>query len=260
MLQPLRAGGRVGFPVSFRRMRAVSDKRVPEPYRRWIAEAALPPNVVFLPATGPSARMGVFMGPEGVLVRMGGDRCHPIPRDRYLGARLFQPPGTMSTAKQILILETADGRIEMPAAALSAHPDALNQTARSLWPQWAGVGSFVRDDRERLSDPRTVKARRWLAVSIGAVVLTMVADLMAGPGNLSPAFGGIAVLVYMILMALLAVRTVASRLGSPCPRCGGETGRVVEALPYRHWYCRRCNVEWDDEARKAAKSGATWQV
>jgi transposase-like protein len=63
-----------------------------------------------------------------------------------------------------------------------------------------------------------------------------------------------------MLIVVVVVRSIASRLGSACPRCGGETGRVVEALPYRHWYCPLCNVEWDDEVQKAVKSGVTWQV
>jgi len=146
-------------------MRALADRRLPEPYRRWIDRAiALPPEVVMLPRTidvggdavllvaltlpmgvvgafflmmasrvqpatdgwppflftglvgvglwiapvlllrrlvrtvGASAdrqrgvlRQGIFIGAEGALVRMEPDSCHPIPADRFVSAKLFQP-------------------------------------------------------------------------------------------------------------------------------------------------------------------------
>ena len=182
-------------------MRALPDRRLPEPYRAWIDRAAPPPSgVQLLPRTvdlGSDAlaflslgvmfgvmgalfvllppwrfdpategwrpylilaavcaalwsvpflllrrlvrtllaqadlkrgtlRQGVFVGPEGMLVRMEPNRSHPIPRDRFVLARLFPPDKSRDGRKKTLVIETLDGVVEFFAERLDAHPERIN--------------------------------------------------------------------------------------------------------------------------------------
>lgn len=75
-------------------------------------------------------RQGIFVGPEGVLVRMEPNRGYPIALERFVKARtnVDNEAGTSSA----FVVETLDGTVEYFSHRMSFSPDQLNQCVKSM--------------------------------------------------------------------------------------------------------------------------------
>ena len=309
-------------------MRAISDRRLPEPYRSWIdGSAPLPSAVRLLPRTvdvggdvlaflalglmfgvmgalfvllppwrfDPATegwqpylflaaiclalwsvpvllfrrvalalwaqaelkrgtlRQGVLIGPEGVLVRMEPNRCHAIPADRFVLAKLFPPEKSRDPRKRTLIVETLDGVVEFFAERLAAHPEQINTAAAELWPGWSRPKRLMRADRRKLKDFQT--RRRMLRAAYlfaGSMLVVMAATVgVIKVGGESADASGISLVLFLGLLFVagatvnLFVWFFRFKLSYRCPECRGKAVRVHDALPAVHFYCPACNVEWD---------------
>ncbi len=308
-------------------MRAISDRKLPEPYRSWIDRAAaLPPNVRLFPRTikvgtdlmfflllgvmfggmgtmffvglwnfpsgnggwparivlaGVGAalwlvplllgrrlwfaifaqrdsrrgtlRQGIMVGPEGVLVRMEPNRCHPIAVDRFIVARRFPPKNSRGERRPAIIIETLDGKIDFFAERLAAGADEINRAAQKLWPSWSKPAPIERVDRQQRQDvesPRKMlRAAFWFGGSMLALFAGFAGIIILGDQSpMAPAVS-LFVLVGVLLVAGSTVNLIywffRFKLRYRCPQCGGKCTHVDEALPALHYYCATCNVEWD---------------
>ena len=198
-------------------------------------------------------RQGVLVGPEGMLVRMEPNRCHPIPLDRFVLAKLFPPEKSRDSRKRTLIIETLDGVVEFFAERLAAHPERINAAATELWPAWSRPKRLLRADRRKLKDLRTrrnmLRAAYLFAGSM-LIVFGAVGGVIAVGGQSADA-SGISLLLFLGLLFVagstvnLFVWFFRFKLSYRCPECRGKPARVHEALPAIHFYCPACNVEWD---------------
>ena len=304
-------------------MRSLPDRRLPEPYRRWIDGAvALPPEVVLVPRTIDVAhdalvlagltlpmgaigaffllmashvrpetdgwvpllatfsiglalwsvpillvrrlartilasrerkrgalRQGIFVGPEGALVRMEPDRCHPIPAERFVSAKLI-PAMRASSRNPLVAVETRDGTIEIFADRLDGHPGRIVQAARERWP--ADKQPPRRLKRKVAIDvTRTagvVRSAKALGGSIVAFLVGLFALRIGGASWSNPEVK-VTVVGLLLLIAAAALymmfEYVRMRAFYRCPRCRARPERVPEALPAVHYFCAACNVEWE---------------
>ena len=193
-------------------------------------------------------RQGLFLGPEGILVRLRPNRCHPIDADRFVVAKLFPPA---SADDQTLIIETLDGEVRVDADDLTAGPDEINAAARELWPSWSQPKALVPGNSAKRKDLRSPKKMVRAAFFFGGSMLTVFASLGAiivfrdkawAAPEIMLLFGliGVAVSsVYLIYWFL------SFRLSYRCPECRGKCRRVDDALPDIHYYCAACSIEWD---------------
>ena len=198
-------------------------------------------------------RQGVLVGPEGMLVRMEPNRCHPIPLDRFVLATLFPPEKSRDGRKRTLIIETLDGVVEFFAERLDAHPERINAAATELWPGWSRPKRLVRGDRRKVKDEKTQRnmmRAAYLFAGSMLIVFAAVGGVMA-VGARSADASGISLLLFLGLIFVAGstvnafVRFFRLKLSYRCPECRGKPVRVHEALPAIHFYCRACNVEWD---------------
>jgi hypothetical protein len=303
-------------------MRGLPDRRLPEPFDRWIDRAvALPPDVVLLPRTidvGGDAvaffgllvplgavgafflliasrirpqtdgwaplvitaggglalwsapvfllrrlirtvgarkdrdrgvlRQGIFVGPEGALVRMERDSGHPIPPDRFVSATLVPSIGRGPRTPTIVV-ETLDGRINLFADRLDGHPGRIAEAARGLWP--GSLPPRSRGKRKvKVDHARTAGMRRaaWL---FGASILAfgaVIAALRIGGASRSEPEVQVAVVASLMLVPAAIFYAlfewVRMRAFYRCPRCGARPARVAAAMPAIHYFCAACNVEW----------------
>ena len=209
-------------------------------------------------------RQGVFVGEEGMLVRMEPGRCHAIAPDRFVSARLYPPDGSKDRRKRTLILETRDGTIEFFADRLAGHPRDIHAAARERWRgSWKEPGPLLRRDRKTQADrvtPRKMMRATYLFVGAMAAVFTGLGAVLA-LGSETPAGEWASLLVFLGLVGIAAAvvnlfyRFLTLKLWHRCPECGGKTIRNFEALPDIHFYCRPCNVEWTTGLRELPKQG-----
>jgi hypothetical protein len=77
-------------------------------------------------------RQGVFVGPEGVLVRLEPNRCHVIPAARFEGARILPPVRRTRSRNPVMNVDTRDGSVEFFARRLAATPDELGRAVKDV--------------------------------------------------------------------------------------------------------------------------------
>ena len=111
-------------------MRALPDRRLPEPYRAWIDRGVpLPSGVQVLPRTvdlGSDAlaflSLGVMFGVMSALFVL----LPPWRFDPATEGGLFPPEKSRDGRKKTLVIETLDGVVEFFAERLDAHPERIN--------------------------------------------------------------------------------------------------------------------------------------
>jgi hypothetical protein len=197
-------------------------------------------------------RQGVFLGAEGVLVRMEPNGAHAIAADRFIGARRFPPEQSRDTRKPTLVIETLDGNVEFFADRLAAGARDIQQAAREVWPSWKPPPRLPKD-RKQQADMRTRNRTLRAAYIFAGAMLLVFAGLGArvAVGGASRAADWFSLVVFLALVAVagsvvnLFYRLWALKVSYRCPQCRGKPVRVFEALPDVHFYCRACNVEWD---------------
>ena len=208
-------------------------------------------------------RQGIFVGAEGLLVRMEPGRCHPIAAGQFVGARLFPPPASLGGRKRTFIVETRDGSVEFFAERLAAQPQDIHGAARELWrPKWKEPGPLLRRDRRKQADLRTPR-KMWRAVYLfigaGVAILGGLGAMFAA-GAQSSAGEWFSLVVFLGLVFIgvsvvnLFYRLLTLKLRYRCPDCGGKAVRNFEALPDVHFYCRECNVEWTTGLQEATRT------
>jgi hypothetical protein len=75
-------------------------------------------------------RQGIFVGPEGMLVRMEPNRCHPIAMSRFKEAWVPPPIRPGRRRNPVMIVETLDGPVKFFAERLRANADEVNRVAK----------------------------------------------------------------------------------------------------------------------------------
>jgi hypothetical protein len=75
-------------------------------------------------------RQGILVGPEGVLVRMEPNRCHAIPLDRFVNAKIEASASTDVSSD--FVIETLDGPVAFFVDRSSGHPEQINQWVAEL--------------------------------------------------------------------------------------------------------------------------------
>jgi len=70
-------------------------------------------------------RLGVLVGPEGVLVRIWPNRCYPIPMEQFVAAKEWSGGG--DTGTDWLTIETRDGPVDFAAEYLSVGAVEVNK-------------------------------------------------------------------------------------------------------------------------------------
>lgn len=197
-------------------------------------------------------RQGVFLGPEGMLVRMEPNRCHAIASARFVTAKRFPPETSRDGRKPTVILETLDGDVSFFAERLAASAKDINHAASESWPSWSKPRPLVREGRKKMRDFRTPRAVMGAAYLFAGAMLLVVAatgGVIAVGGSAADASGiSLVLLLALILLAGSAVnvfvRFLRLKLFYRCPECGAKAPRLYEALPAIHFYCPACNVEW----------------
>jgi protein-S-isoprenylcysteine O-methyltransferase Ste14 len=307
-------------------MRALADRRLPEPYRGWIDRAtALPPDVVMVPRTidvghdalllagltlplgvvgafllmmtskidpatdgwaqllivgligvalwitpvlllrrliltvGASAdrkrgalRQGIFIGAEGALVRMEPNRCHPIPAERFVSAKVIGPPSlTKGSRAPMVVVETLDGTITLFANRLDGHPGRIGEAARALWPEELRPKAGRSKRKVRVDHARTAGVQRATTVFGGSILAffgALVVLKTAGASWSNPAVKAIVVGLLLLVAgsaAYILFEFVRMRAFYRCPQCRTRAARVLEAQPKVRYFCAACKVEWE---------------
>jgi hypothetical protein len=197
-------------------------------------------------------RQGVFLGPEGMLVRMEPSSGHPIAAERFIGARRFPPEEARDARKPTLVIETLDGNVEFFAERLSARARDIQQAAREVWPSWRPPPRLPKDRRKE-ADHQTRRRTVQAGYVFAGAVLVVCGGLgvVVASGGRSAAADWLALVVFLALLAVagsvvnLFYRLWVLKVSYRCPECRGRPVRVFEALPDVRFYCRACNVEWD---------------
>jgi hypothetical protein len=203
-------------------------------------------------------RQGVFLGAEGVLVRMEPDGGHPIAADRFIGARRFPPEESRDGRKPTLVIETLDGNVEFFAERLSARARDIQQAAREVWPSWRPPPRLPKDRKQQADLQTRNKMLQAAYVFAGAMILVFggLAARVA-VGDRSRAADWFSLVAFLALIAVagsvvhLFYRLWVLKVSYRCPQCRGRPVRVFEALPDVHFFCRACNVEWDTGLQEA---------
>jgi hypothetical protein len=76
-------------------------------------------------------RQGIFVGREGLLVRMEPNRCYAIALDRFVNAKI-EASATPSRIPSDFVIETLDGRTAFYLDGLSGPPEQINQWVAEL--------------------------------------------------------------------------------------------------------------------------------
>jgi hypothetical protein len=201
---------------------------------------------------GGRLRQGVFIGPEGMLVRMEPGRGHVIPRERFLRARLFPPENVRHSGAPMFVIDTLDGSVEFFAHRLEGTPAEIHRAGRETWPSWKEPGPLMRKDRRKLLDVEGRGRLRRGALYFGGAMVVVLAAILLRLAAPDPEAADAASLVVMagLLLLFVAVANVLTRfflmkLRYVCPECRARATRVDEARPAVRFYCRACNVEWD---------------
>lgn len=71
-------------------------------------------------------RLGILVGPEGILVRLTPNRCYPIPMDRFVRAERWSGGG--EDGSDYLRVVTLDGPIDIGEDGITADAADLSQT------------------------------------------------------------------------------------------------------------------------------------
>jgi hypothetical protein len=75
-------------------------------------------------------RQGIFVGPEGMLVRMEPNRGHPIAMNRFKEARILPPVRPGRNRNPVMIVDTLDGSVKFFAQRLRVSADEVNRVAK----------------------------------------------------------------------------------------------------------------------------------
>src|SRR5688572_22278285 len=75
-------------------------------------------------------RQGIFVGPEGMLVRMEPNSCHPIAISRFKNAWVPPPIRPGVRHNPVMVVETLDGPVKFFAERLRASADEVNRVAK----------------------------------------------------------------------------------------------------------------------------------
>ena len=89
--------------------------------------------------TAGTLRQGVFVGPEGVLVRLMPNRCYPIPLDRFVKAEEWSGGGS-DGGEDYVKIETRDGRIDFVADHLTVDAAGVNQAVAAVRRSAGAIG------------------------------------------------------------------------------------------------------------------------
>jgi len=203
-------------------------------------------------------RQGVFLGAEGMLVRMEPNGGHAIAADRFIGARRFPPEQSRDRRKPTLVIETLDGNVEFFADRLAVGAKDIQGAAREIWPSWRPPARLPKD-RKQQADLRTRNRTLQAAYVFAGAMLVVFGGLGAvvtlGPSKAADWFSFVAFLGLVVVAASvvnLFYRLWALKVSYRCPQCGAKPVRVFEALPDVRFYCRACNVEWDTGLKELA--------
>jgi len=75
-------------------------------------------------------RQGILIGPEGILVRLTPNRCHPIPMDRFVRAEPWSGPGT--EGGDYLRLVTTGGPVDIWDHDITGDAADVNQVVAAV--------------------------------------------------------------------------------------------------------------------------------
>jgi hypothetical protein len=112
------------------------------------------------------------------------------------------------------------------------------------------TSSTIRPDRRREEHaPRSKALTRSLVLCVGAFVGAFAVGIgmtLAGMSGDTVLWHRVSLGLFLVVGAstLHALWTYVTIWTYRCPRCGGRTVMVGEALPEIHKYCPTCNVEW----------------
>jgi Protein of unknown function (DUF3592) len=177
-------------------------------------------------------RLGILVGPPGVLVRIRPNRCFPIPAGRFIGALTRTDYGGR-TPTHYFRIETHDGPVEFHDEDVASSAELLNVQAGECWgrsipaPDSAEAQALMDGTAERT--PRIVAFLRRGIAGIGQLVGLGV--LLAAASYVPPAVSYVADAARM--RGWETVEATVLQVQAKKPVRGSETEYAVE---YRYRY------------------------
>lgn len=198
-------------------------------------------------------RQGVFVGREGILIRLVPNRSLAIPADRFVSARRYPPVESRDPRAARIDIETKDGPFTFMESRCEGGASAIESAVKVSLPNHRAPPVRERADRKRRRDPQArgslIKLARQIAVAIVIAVVAVLGVTQASEGSPARAASEwvlVAALAWFgVAFALLVPRAWRLTHRYRCPDCSGPTNRVAVVLPKVHHYCAKCNIEWD---------------
>lgn len=203
-------------------------------------------------------RQGVFIGPEGVLVRMTPNKNYPIAWSEFVAARRYPPKESRSVRRPQLIIRTTRGEISFFAERLPAGYSEIHSIAQKVRSDWKPQKLRPREDRvlrdDLVTQSRSMRGIVYIVVSMflimGSIGMVIVLDQNSPLVNTMALLIVIGIVLVIAASINLVVRGLQTARYYRCPQCGATLPRYEQAMPAIHYYCESCNIEWDTAANE----------
>ncbi|MCC6797367.1 MAG: hypothetical protein IT366_19775 [Candidatus Hydrogenedentes bacterium] len=203
-------------------------------------------------------RQGVFIGPEGVLVRMTPNQNFPIAWSEFVAARRYPPEESRSIRRPLLIIGTTRGEISFFAERLLAGYPEIHSIAQEVRSDWKPQYLRPRKDRvlrdDLVTQSRSMRGIAYIIVPMflimGSIGAVMVLDQNSPLLNTMALLIVIGIVLVVAASINLVVRGLQTARYYRCPQCGATLPRYEQAMPAIHYYCESCNIEWDTGANE----------
>lgn len=200
-----------------------------------------------------SLRQGVFVGPEGILIRLVPNRSLAISADRFVSARRYPPVESRDPRAARIDIETKDGPFTFMESRCEGGASAIESAVKVSLPNHRAPPVRERADRKRRSDPAArgslMKLARQFAVAMVIAVIAVFGVIRGTedtPTRTASEWVLVSALTWIgVVVAILVPKAWRLTHRYRCPDCSGVTTRVAAALPKVHHYCSTCNIEWD---------------
>lgn len=198
-------------------------------------------------------RQGVFVGREGILIRLEPNRCLAIPADRFVSAQRYPPAESRDPRAARIDIETKDGPFTFMESRCEGGASAIESAVKVSLPNHRAPPVRERADRKRRRDTRAraslMKLARQFAVAMIVALIAVFGVIRESEGSSLRAASEwvlVAALAWLgVVAAILVPRAWRLTHRYRCPDCSGPTTRVAKVLPKVHHYCGTCNIEWD---------------
>lgn len=191
-------------------------------------------------------REGLFLGPEGVLVRLRRNQGSIIAWDRLRQVQRYR-----RRHAEIIQWQTLDGPVEFQADQLREPLANIQRAIQTTRPAGSEPTSTATAAREFRFDPQPQRLLlRFVCVFMGSGVLlvtSLAGVLMTADGTSVRDWWALGVFLAIISFFVSGAYGfyVLYRISAyECPSCGLRLPRVDSARPLVHFDCPQCNVCW----------------